>query len=118
MYNNGVYLQAERRKVAYWICVWTTPTTNNSITPIEQNQCPFREPIVSLRQGSHGEGVKWLQWYLNKTLGRKVLVEDGVFGAGTKNALISFQKSVFTNPKDWDGICGTQTRQKLKSYKG
>ena len=111
MYNNGVYLQAEHRKVAYWICVWTTPTTSNSITPIEQTQCPFRE-------SSRGEGVKWLQWYLNKTLGRKVLVEDGVFGAGTKNALINFQKSVFTNPKDWDGICGTQTRQKLKLYKG
>ena len=117
MYNNGIYLQAERRKVAYWICVWTTPTTSNSITPIEQNQCPFREPTINLRQGSRGEGVKWLQWHLNKFLGRKALVEDGIFGAGTKNALINFQKSVFTNPKDWDGICGVQTRKKLKENK-
>lgn len=114
MYNKGTYLQAERRKVSYWICVWTTPIINNSIIPIKQKQCPFHEPVVNLRQGSRGEGVKWLQWHLNTILGRKALVEDGIFGSGTRGALVSFQKSAFKNAKDWDGICGVKTREQLK----
>ena len=108
MYNNGKYLYSEQRKVAYWILIWT-----NEITPIEQI-CPYKEPKFTLYQGSRGEGVYWLQWQLNRFFGKEILIEDGKFGSSTKSALIEFQKQVFTDKKDWDGICGSKTRAKLK----
>jgi hypothetical protein len=56
MYANGTYLQAEKRKVAYWICIWTE--SQNTIIP--DKICPYQEPTVNLKNGSKGEGVKWL----------------------------------------------------------
>lgn len=109
MYNNGTYLWAEHRKVANWICVWTTES-ENKITPIEQIKCPFQEPTENIKYGSRGNGVKWVQWHLNKAFGNRLVV-DGICGTTTKNYIIQYQKIRKLAP---DGICGKATRKALK----
>ena len=108
MYALGKYYQAEKRKVSYWICVWLEDTLiNESSTSI----CPYKEPTTLIRQGSRGEGAKWVQWYLNKAINAGLTV-DGIFGAKSVQALKSFQ----TKKKlAVDGICGAATRAALKS---
>ncbi len=61
-----------------------------------------------LREGSSGFRVTSLQ-YLLRYRGRSVTI-DGVFGSGTKSAVVSFQSA---NGLTADGIVGTQTWEKL-----
>ena len=53
--------------------------------------CPYSEPGSTLKKGSSGNGVKWLQWHLNTVDGAGLAV-DGDFGNYTKNAVLKFQK--------------------------
>ncbi len=61
-----------------------------------------------LREGSSGFRVTSLQ-YLLRYRGRSVTI-DGLFGGGTKSAVVSFQSA---NGLTADGIVGTQTWEKL-----
>ncbi len=81
----------------------------------DNEKCPYAEPDVTLRQGDRGEGVKWLQWYLYKLgyLDEKDI--DGIFGSGTYDAVINFQKA---NSLDVDGLVGSATRAALKKSYG
>lgn len=69
----------------------------------------YAEPSISLRKGTYGTGVKWLQDMLNKN-GYSLTV-DGAFGNATYNAVISFQKNKNLSV---DGIVGPATRKALK----
>lgn len=112
MYAMGKYYQAEKRKVSYWICVWTENDTPSSS---QTNKCPYKEPIISVKQGSRGENAKWVQWYLWKLNFLKSEKDvDGIFGTQSTAALKAFQKTVFTKEEDWDGKCGPKTRSELK----
>lgn len=73
---------------------------------------PYPEPIKLLKKGSKGDGVRWLQSELQR-LGYPLKV-DGIFGPETEKLLRQFQASAFTDPKEYDGICGPKTRDKLK----
>lgn len=64
---------------------------------------------ATLRVGSSGEDVKTLQTKL-KRWGYYTGSIDGVFGAGTKKAVIAFQKKNGLTP---DGIVGTATLKAL-----
>ena len=102
LYALGKYYQAEKRKVSYWICIWLKE---------DKSKCPYTEPTKTLKLNSRGDGVMWIQWHLGITT-------DGIFGGGTKNAVIAFQKKAFpTDKKQWDGIVGSATRAKLKELK-
>lgn len=70
---------------------------------------PYPEPSKLLKKGSKGEDVKWLQYELNES-GYNLKV-DGEFGQLTHNALIDFQEKF---KLEIDGVCGKQTRNKLK----
>lgn len=74
-----------------------------------QSDCPFKEPAASIKHGSTGTGAKWVQWHLN-ILGYDLTV-DGEFGSKSDAALRRFQTDYYL---DVDGICGAQTRKKLK----
>ena len=71
--------------------------------------CPYAPPAVNLRSGSTGEGVKWVQWQLDR-LGYAPGKIDGIFGAGTDKAVRAFQKAA---KLAIDGIVGTNTRKAL-----
>ena len=76
----------------------------------DPNTCPYPEPTVTLQKGSSGNGVKWIQWHLNRKGAN--LVIDGSFGTATDTAVRNFQKS---NGLAVDGIVGPATRTKLKA---
>ena len=68
----------------------------------------FPLPTTTLKRGSRGEDVKWLQQKLTEK-GYLVGTIDGIFGTKTEQALKNFQTDVFV-----DGICGKLTIEKLK----
>ena len=85
--------------------------TFSTVTPAQSpsTKCPYTEPKTDIQFGSNGNGVKWVQWYLNKA-GEKLSV-DGEFGALTKAAVLRFQKK---QKLLVDGIVGAKTRAALK----
>ncbi len=70
---------------------------------------PYAEPAALIRKGSTGEGVRWVQWELNKN--KYPVNEDGIFGADTDATVRSFQKD---RGLGVDGIVGPNTRRELK----
>lgn len=72
---------------------------------------PYAEPTKNIRLNSKGNDVRWLQYELNRIGGYKLIV-DGVAGQLTIGALQDFQRE---HGLHVDGICGSLTRQKLKS---
>lgn len=89
------------RKVANYICVFVEEETQT---------CPYAEPTVLIKNGSRGEGSKWVQWMLNATMSADLSI-DGIFGSKSVSALKSFQSKYGLTV---DGICGAATRKKLK----
>lgn len=69
---------------------------------------PYSEPTKTLKKGSKGDGVKWLQWHLNRH--GAGLDVDGDFGNLTDKAVRDFQTQAFV-----DGKVGKLTRNALKS---
>ncbi len=67
-------------------------------------------PSAVLRQGSTGQDVITLQYLLNVIgeyyPGIPVIAQDGIFGSGTRQAVIAFQNEMRLSP---DGIVGTRT---------
>lgn len=79
-------------------------------TPKPTAKCPYAEPKSAVRYGARGNGVKWVQWHLNKTAGEKLDI-DGHFGVLTKAAVLSFQRKHHLAA---DAIVGSKTRAALK----
>lgn len=78
------------------------------VEPIQTN--PYKKPTILLRKGSKGEGVKWLQYELNKHgYGLKV---DGDFGNLTLAAVRQFQSK---HNLVRDGVVGPKTIGALMS---
>lgn len=67
-------------------------------------------PGAPLREGASGDNVRFLQSYLNGVRGRNVLKVDGIFGAGTKQAVSEFQAA---QGLKIDGIAGSATWNRL-----
>ena len=86
----------------------SAPTPTPTPTPL-----PQVTPSRTLRYGTTGEDVKLLQNRLIE-LGYLKTMADGNFGAGTLNALKTFQKA---NGLSVDGVAGSQTYKKLFSDK-
>lgn len=108
-YAQGKYYQSEDRKVSWWILVFlkrSKAADDPSKTP---SVCPFKAPRSTLRMGSTGESVKWLQWHLKASVAPEMAI-DGSFGAKTKTAVLNFQKKYGL---DADGIVGPATRAAL-----
>ena len=72
---------------------------------------PYQEPTKNVRLNTRGNDARWLQYELNRVGGYKLIV-DGIAGQLTITCLRNFQK---THGLVDDGICGSLTRQKLKS---
>lgn len=109
MYAKGKYYQAEKRKVSYWILVWTKKTTVAD-PPKTTSKCPFKEPTHTVKIGTVGESAKWVQWYLKASVAPEMVV-DGTFYTKTRTAVIEFQKKYGLVA---DGMVGPATRAKMK----
>lgn len=72
---------------------------------------PYSEPTITLRRGTYGTGVKWLQDMLNHN-GYTIAI-DGEFGNNTYNAVINFQSC---KGLEVDGLVGNATKSSLKKY--
>ena len=109
MYAKGKYYQAEKRKVSYWILVWTKKST---VAEPQKNtsDCPFKESTRTIKIGAVGESVKWIQWHLKASTASEMVV-DGTFYTKTRTAVIEFQKKYGLVT---DGIVGPATRTKMK----
>ena len=109
MYAKGKYYQAEKRKVSYWILVWTKKSAV-AVPPKTNSKCPFKEPTHTVKIGTVGESAKWVQWYLKASVAPEMAV-DGMFYTKTRNAVIEFQKKYKLAT---DGMVGPATRAKMK----
>lgn len=81
--------------------------------PADEAECPYAEPAKNLKKGSKGEGVKWIQWMLERcgySVGSDGI--DGDFGSTTHAAVTKFQKD---HKLEVDGIAGKLTRAALKA---
>ena len=74
-------------------------------------KCPYAEPKNSLKRGSSGNGVRWLQWWL--TLWGYNIAVDGGFGEKTENVVKDFQRR---RGLVADSIAGEKTRKALKGF--
>lgn len=70
---------------------------------------PYDAATITLKKGSKGAAVRWLQWELNDRLGLSLVV-DGIFGDNTHNAVCKFQKNTGLAV---DGIVGKNTLKAL-----
>ncbi len=87
-------------------------STQTTIATATQRPTATPAPTAgSLKEGSSGQNVKSLQQQL-KNLGYYTGSVDGVFGAGTTNAVKEFQK---VNGLNADGKAGKYTLDKIKS---
>lgn len=81
----------------------------NKTSNKDELKCPYSTPTLTVKKGSYGTDVKWVQWMLN-TIDGANLVIDGSFQNATYNAVTNFQKKYGLNP---DGIVGPATRNKI-----
>ena len=78
---------------------------------IEQDtKNPYIEPIGLVRYGNRDNAVRWVQWALNNR-GYACGKVDGIFGKGTKLAVMLAQKA---NGLVVDGIVGDKTKEVLR----
>jgi N-acetylmuramoyl-L-alanine amidase len=79
-----------------WPAVKKTPPA-----AAQSTKNPYGKPLLLLKVGSKGNGVRWLQWELNQS-GAKLTI-DGDFGAKTKAAVIAFQRKakITVDGKAW-----------------
>lgn len=112
-YAKGKYYQSEDRKVSWWILVFLKKKTTDgpSKTP---SICPFKAPTSTLRMGSTGESVKWLQWHLQASVAPELPITGG-FWSLTYDVVVEFQRKYGLGV---DGIVGPATRAKLKEVVG
>lgn len=80
--------------------------------PDQKEGNPYQIPDKTLKNGSKGNGVRWLQYELNRRgFG---LIVDGVFGQKTEDAVRMYQNQ---RKLISDGIVGARTRAELENGK-
>ena len=88
------------------------PTNPGTVTIPNNKKIEIAQP--TLKKGSKGQQVKYLQHDLNYAMGSKLVV-DGEFGTATFNTLKSFQKKYGLTQ---DGIYGQNSYKKMKDVFG
>lgn len=82
---------------------------NSSSTVTTTKDNPYQKPTRTIRIWRTGNDVKWVQYALNRE-GFNCGEVDGIFGKGTKKAVIAFQKAKGLGV---DGVVGPKTREAL-----
>lgn len=74
---------------------------------------PYRKPAQNIYLGDWGDGIKWVQWHLQRkgyNIGASGI--DGQYGSGTQAAVKQFQRD---HGLTADGIVGEKTRAALEA---
>lgn len=102
-----------KRKVANYIMVFLKKNNSSTVKPtqptVTTKDNPYKKPTRNIKMWCTGNDVKWVQYALNRE-GYNCGKVDGIFGSGTKTAVISFQKA---KGLDADGIVRPKTREAL-----
>ena len=106
--EDSLYVHVDTREGRYY---WYRRDKRDHGINTFGGNCPYKEPNKSIKRGSSGDGVKWLQFWL-KLWGYDVKV-DGNFGAHTESAVMYIQRK---RGLQEDGIVGSKTRRALKGY--
>ena len=91
-------------------------TPSNPVSNIPATN-PYIMPLLNIKRGQIGQGVKWLQYILYKAgygVGSYSSFVDGEFGPNTETSVKRFQRA---NNLEVDGIVGRQTKAALKKVK-
>lgn len=104
--NNG-----KGRIVQNYILVYLKKEAAGDSGATTATACPYREPTVTVKNGTRGESAKWVQWHLQK-IGYDIGKIDGSFGTKSVAALLDFQSK---HGLTADGACGKITRAALKT---
>ena len=106
--EDGNYVHVDTRTKRYF---WIHRDNRDITVDGFGGHCTYAEPRESLRRGSSGNGVRWLQWWLG--LWGYDLRIDGGFGEKTEAAVTDLQKRRGLTA---DGIAGEKTRAALKGF--
>jgi peptidoglycan hydrolase-like protein with peptidoglycan-binding domain len=112
LYTQSRYVSSGINHVFYFKKNGTVPVTSTTVANNNTDQSGLTMPTVtiSVSRNSRAVGVQWIQTVLNRTIGTSLSV-DGVYGNGTKNAVITFQKKYGLSA---DGVVGPATRAKMQ----
>lgn len=91
-----------------WISATYTYLNSNKTST---SACPYAVPTVTVKYGSSGNNVRWVQWMLKNKFGYSLTI-DGSFGPSTKKAVIDFQNK---HGLSADGCVGPITRAALRN---
>lgn len=104
--NNG-----KGRIVQNYILVYLKNASTGDSGASTATACPYKEPTVTVKNGTTGEPAMWVQWHLQR-LGYDIGKIDGIFGTKSVTALLDFQSK---HGLTADGACGKITRAALKA---
>lgn len=90
---------------------WIDYSTGIKKSTKAKKKNPYNKPTKTLKRGSKGEGVKWVQFELNEAGYTKVTI-DGKYGISTENAVKKFQRSCKMKQT---GKVGSKTRKNLEA---
>lgn len=113
-YFDGVYVQYEKRKVRWWICIWTE---EKNAKPQTTSKNPYAKPTKTIYTNSGKATIKWLQWelvnrgFLDNSDGKQI---DGIMGTRTRTATKNLQRALGFTGKDVDGYCGPMTMARME----
>lgn len=106
LYTASKFVHIDVRASRYF---WRNSGSGNVTVNTHGGACPYLDPGSTLRRGSTGTGVRWLQWWM-ALWGYNIKV-DGKFGAKTEDAVKNLQKRLKLSV---DGIVGAKTRSALR----
>lgn len=106
LYTKQNFVHVDTRATRYY---WKNTGSGDRKVSGHGGACPYSQPKTSLKKGSKGNGVRWLQWWL-QLWGYNISV-DGVFGPKTEKTVTDFQERLGI---DVDGTVGTETRNTLR----
>lgn len=106
LYTAQRFVHVDTRSSRYY---WKNTGGGNKTVSTHGGACPHAKPSSTVKKGSKGNGVRWVQWWL-RLWGYSVTV-DGVCGEKTRAAVMDFQKRMGLTV---DGLVGNKTKNALK----
>ena len=106
LYTAKNFVHVDTRATRYY---WKNTGSGDRKVNGHGGACPYAQPKSTVKKGSKGSGVRWLQWWLR--LWEYDISIDGAFGPRTEKAVTEFQKRLGL---DANGLADARTRNALR----